>query len=123
MTRRRRDQLVRRRRGDARAPHQIEDEARAGGFVCGLDQVDVDLRDEPVVAGEAEDVVDPVVFAPGHQSLAAEARVGPQQDAHPGPARPDLADDAGHLLDRAGAGVDVRAAQLGGQEMPPAEHV
>src|SRR6185503_8436855 len=47
----------------------------------------------------------------------------PQHDLHPWPARPDLTDDALDLLHRPGAGVDVGAAQLGGQEMPAAEDV
>jgi hypothetical protein len=34
-----------------------------------------------------------------------------------------LGDDARHLRDRLGAGIDVRAAQLGRQQMPPAEDV
>ena len=58
-----------------------------------------------------------------HQRLAGKAAVGAQQDAHPRPARADLGDDPRHLLDRAGRGVDVGAAQLGRQQMPAAEDV
>src|SRR3954447_20545410 len=64
-----------------------------------------------------------VLLAPEHQCLAGKARVGPQHDLHPWPARPDLTDDALDLLHRPGAGVDVGAAQLGGQEMPATEDV
>ena len=78
---------------------------------------------EARVAGEPEHEVDPVRFAPGHQALAREARVGPQQDANPRPARPDLDHDACDLLGRARTRIDVGAAQLGGEEMPAAEDV
>ena len=40
-----------------------------------------------------------------------------------GQRRADLADDARDLLDRAGRGVDVRAPQLGRQQMAAAEDV
>ena len=40
-----------------------------------------------------------------------------------GQRRADLRDDARHLLHRAGRSVDVRAPQLGGQQMAAAEHV
>src|SRR4051794_13628949 len=78
---------------------------------------------KPGVTSQAEDKVDAVLLAPEHQGLAGKARVGPQHDLHPWPARPDLTDDALDLLHRPGAGVDVGAAQLGGQEMPAAEDV
>jgi hypothetical protein len=59
----------------------------------------------------------------GHQRLAGKAAVGAQQHPHAWPACPDLRDDAGHLLHRAGRGVDVRAPQLRRQQVPAAEHV
>ena len=60
----------------------------------------VDLGEQAGVAGEAEEVVDAVVFAPAHQLVAGEAGVRPQQDLDPGPALANLGDDARHLLDR-----------------------
>ena len=39
------------------------------------------------------------------------------------PAGADLPDDPLDLLNAAGGGVDVGAAQLGRQQVPPAEHV
>ena len=81
------------------------------------------ILDQARVAGEAEDEVDPVRLAPGHQRLAGEAAVGAQQDPHPRPAGADLADDARDLLHGAGRGVDVGAAQLGRQQVPAAEDV
>ena len=68
----------------------------------GLGQREIvgDGLDQALVAGEPEDVVDTVGFAPAHQRLAGEAGVGPQQDLDPRPARPDLGDDPRHLLDR-----------------------
>ena len=40
-----------------------------------------------------------------------------------GPALADAGDDPRHLLDAAGAGIDVGRAQFGRQQMPAAEHV
>src|SRR3954453_15387106 len=40
--------------------------ARPSGLLLGLDQLDRDLLDEAIVAGEPEHVVDPVLLAPGH---------------------------------------------------------
>src|SRR4051812_44386712 len=57
------------------APRRL---ARPSGLLLGLDQLDRDLLDEAIVAGEPEHVVDPVLLAPGHQDLAGEARVGPR---------------------------------------------
>src|SRR5215207_9175150 len=53
------------------APRRL---ARPSGLLLGLDQLDRDLLDEAIVAGEPEHVVDPVLLAPGHQGLAGEAR-------------------------------------------------
>ena len=50
--------------------------------------------DQALVAREAEDVIDAVRLAPGHQLVAGKARIGAQQDLHPRPARADLGDDA-----------------------------
>src|SRR5271169_5662080 len=62
-------------------------------------------------------------FAPCHEVFPTEASIGAQKDAHPRPALAYLADDPRHLRDRPRGPVDVRAAQLGRQQMPPAEHV
>ena len=83
----------------------------------------MDALDEARVAREAEQVVDAVVLAPGHQGLPREAAVAAQDDPHLRPAGADLADDARHLLDRASRGVDVGAPELGRQQMPAAEHI
>ena len=97
--------------------------AGARRLFLGLRQFDVDFVDEPRVAGEAEHEVDPVLFAPCHQCFAREPGIGAQQDARPGPARPDLRDDPRDLLLRARAAVDVRRPELGRQQMPAAEHI
>jgi hypothetical protein len=89
----------------------------------GLQEFDGDRGDEARVAREAEHEVDPVLLAPRHQRLAAEAGIGAQKDARPRPARPDLRDDPRDLLDRSGASVDVRGPEPGRQQMPAAEHV
>ena len=72
---------------------------------------------------QAEHEVHPVLFAPGHQRFAGETGVGAQQDAGPGPSRPDLRDDPRDVFDRARAAVDVRRPELGRQQMPAAEHI
>ena len=51
---------------------------------------------EPLVARQAEDVIDPVRLAPGHQRLAGEAGVGAQHDLDRRPAGADLPDDPLH---------------------------
>ena len=56
-------------------------------------------------------------LAPGHQLLAAEARVTTQHDAHLGPLGAQLGHDALDLVERTGRPVDVswpepRAQQL-----------
>lgn len=76
------------------------------------------------MACQAEDVVDAVLLlAPAHQRLAGEAAVRPQQDAHARPALADPGHDARDLLQGAGAGIEVRAAQLGRASMAATEHV
>jgi hypothetical protein len=101
------DELV---RADALAcrPEEVEAPRRLAarlrrGF--GLRQLGRDLGLEALVARQAEHVIDPVLLAPRHQGLTGKARVGPQQDAHARPARPDLGDDARNLLDSPGAAV------------------
>jgi hypothetical protein len=97
--------------------------AGRGGLRLGLKEFDGDLLDEPRIARQAEHDAHPVLFAPRHQRFAGEPGIGAQQDARPGPARPDLTDDPGHLLDRARAAVDVRWPELGRQQMLAAEHI
>jgi len=105
-----------------RAPGEIgEAAARAAlgqalGLGCG--QLRGDRANQAVVAGEAEQVIDGVRFAPRHPPAAGEglgpspqpggraspgqARVGAEDDLHPRPAGPDLGPDAFDLVDRAG---------------------
>jgi hypothetical protein len=71
-----------------------------------------DLIDQPAIARQTEQEVDRVVLAPDHQRLAGKARIGAQQETHRGPALADAGDDLRHLLDAAGAGVDICRAQF-----------
>ena len=48
--------------------------------------------------GQAEDGIDAIGLAPGHQGLAGEPAVGAPDDPHPGPAGADPADDPGDLV-------------------------
>ena len=89
----------------------------------GLGQRALDLGQETRIAGETEDVVDAAGFAPGHQLVAREAGIRPQQDRDPWPARADLSNDPFDLLPGAGRGVDVGTPQLGGQQVTAAEDV
>jgi hypothetical protein len=82
-----------------------------------------DRRGEARILGQAEEEIDAVVLAPMHQLLAGKPGIGAQQDAHPRPAGAEVADDARHLLDRPGAGVDVGTAQFGRHEVSVAEDV
>jgi hypothetical protein len=90
----------------SRAPGEVGEAADRSplGQALGLGEREIagDRRDQALVAGETEDVIDAVGLAPAHQRLAREARIGAQQDRDPRPARPDLGDDARDLLDRPG---------------------
>ena len=57
-----------------------------------------DLSQQAGVAGEAEDAVDPVGLAPGHQLVPGEAGIRPEQDLDARPAHADLGDDARDLF-------------------------
>ena len=51
----------------------------------------------------------------------AKPEFGAQHDAHLRPAGADLGDEARHLFDRPGAGIDVGGPQLGAEQMVAAE--
>jgi hypothetical protein len=110
-----------------RAPREVDEAPRRAtlgqALGCGGGELFGDDADQAVIAGEAEDVVDAVGFAPRHQLVPGEAGVCPQHDLNPRPAGADLADDPFDLGQGPGRGVDVRAPQLGREQMPPAEHV
>src|SRR6266705_393780 len=89
----------------------------------GLGKLGRDLGDQPVILGQAEQIVDVVVFAPCHQVVACEPRIRPQQNAYLGPAPADLRNDPRHLFNRARAGVDIGPAQLGAKKVPPAKNI
>ena len=103
-------------------------EATCGTALCqallfGHGQAVGDRVDQALVAGEPEQVVDAFGFAPPHELVAGKAGIGPQQNLDPGPARSDLADDPLDFGQGAGRCVDIRAAKLGRQQVPAAEHV
>ena len=66
---------------------------------AGLVHLGADDLPQPLVARQAEEVIDLVLvgFAPGHQFLAAEAGVGAQHDLHLRPALAQLGHDAARL--------------------------
>jgi hypothetical protein len=57
------------------------------------------------------------LLAPAHQLLAAEARVGTQEDRNVRPTLPDLRHDALDFLARPGGRIKVRSTQLRAQQM------
>ena len=77
-----------------------------------FDEFGFDRIDQPAIARQAEQEVHRIVLAPGHQRLAGKARIGAQKETHRGPALADAGDDPRHLLDAAGAGVDICRAQF-----------
>ena len=89
----------------------------------GGEEFRLDPADEPVVAGDADDVVHAVVLAPGHDLLADVGGVGPHQDPEPRPPAAELADDAGELVERARGGVGVAGPEHGAQRVRAAEDV
>ena len=91
--------------------------AGADAFDRRADQLGNDRLLQPIVAGQAEHVVHAVCLTPCHQWFAGEAGIAAQQNACPWPAAADLRHDAGELLHRAGCAIDVRAAQLGRQQV------
>ena len=117
ITRRRRDQL-------SLVDQSKSRNTRAGwpAFACERSRAG-DAPLPPRVARQTEHVIDLVGLAPGHQGLAREAGIGAQHDLHLRPAVLDLSRDAIHLLDCPGASVDVGTPELGGDEMPAAEHI
>ena len=89
------------------------------GLTAGLEAAGL----EPIVLGQAQHEVDLVGLAPGHDLLAAEARVAADDDLHLGPALAHLRHDRGELLDAARAGVDVGGAQARTQQRLAPEDV
>jgi hypothetical protein len=81
-----------------RAPGEVAEAARRlaryGALSGRFGKLGLDFLDQPLVARQAEQVIHPVRFAPGHQRLTGEAGTRSQQNAHPRPALADLGDDA-----------------------------
>jgi hypothetical protein len=73
--------------------------------------------------GQSEEKVHIVRFAPGHHLLPRKAAVGAHENANFRPALADMGDDARHLLYGTVRRVNACHAQLGGQQVPSAEHV
>ena len=92
-------------------------------FVLGPGHGDGKRLDQPAVAGEAEDAIDPVRLAPRHQRLAGETAVSAKHDPDPRPTRADPRNDPPDFLDGAGRGVDVGAPELRREQVATAEDV
>jgi hypothetical protein len=98
----------------------LEDAGRlpgAGELLPGLRQFRSQLLQQAAVPGQAEQVIDAVVLAPGHQVLAGKAAVAANHDGHLLPDGTDAGNDAGQVLQGAGAGVDGGGPQQGQQGM------
>ena len=92
-------------------------------FVLGPSHGDGERLEQPAVAGEAEDVIDPVRLAPRHQRLAGETAVSAKHDPDPRPTRADPCNDPPDFLDDAGRGVDAGAPELRREQVATAEDV
>ena len=95
----------------------------ADGFGLGVGQFPADLPDQPRVLRHADDVVHPVVLAPGQQFLAGIGGIGPEQDLQPGPLLAKPGDDAAERFDRAGGGIGVAGPEQGEERAAPAGDV
>ena len=82
-----------------------------------------DPAPQPLVACEAEHVLDAVLLAPGHQLFPAETGIGPQNDLHRRPALADLFDNPLHLRFTARRGILIGGAQTRTQQVLAAEGV
>jgi Recombinase len=96
---------------------------RGRALGLGSGEIGGDRAHQALVARQTEDVVDTGRLAPRHQLVPGKARIGAQQDLDPRPPGTDLADDAGYFIRGAGGRIDVRPPELGGEQMPAAEHV
>ncbi len=85
---------------------------------CGLD-----LADEAGVAGKAEDIIDPVAIAPGHQRLAGEAAVGPRAGMRVLGQRLRIRATMRATSSTAPAEAPMLARLSDGQKMPAAKNV
>src|SRR5689334_2517299 len=108
-------------------PHEVLEATRRLASPDALhrrhQQLGLDRLLQTLVTCQAEQVVHPVRVAPSHQRLAGKAGIAAQQDAYPWPTLADLRHNACNLVNRAGRGINVRTAQLGGEQMTTAEHV
>ena len=121
--------ITRRSQSQRSSVRHVKSRNRRAGFpvavLSGLGgrEFGPDPGDQARVAGEAEDVINPVGFVPDHQGIAAEAGIRAEQNPHARPATADLTDDPCDLLDGTCGCVDVRSPQLGRQQVPAAEDV
>ena len=78
---------------------------------------------QPGVLGQPEEVANTVALAPAHQPPAAEARIGPHHDAHPGPGPTQAGQQK--LQDRPGVlpRVDIGRPQIGDWQVIASEHI
>jgi len=84
-------------------------------FVADLLEFLGDVGDKPVVSGHAHHIVQMVVLAPGHDVVAAEARVPTDDDLGVGPPLADLIHDAVEFVHREERGVLARRIESAGQ--------
>src|SRR5262249_45516124 len=82
-----------------------------------------DQLEQPWVLGQPQEVIDAVGFTPGHDRIAAESAVAAEDDRDLGPGSADPRTEPLNLLQGSGAGIDVRGAEPGTQQMIAAENV
>ena len=74
-------------------------------FGLGVGQLPADRLDEPRVPGQADDVVNAVVLAPGQDLLAGIGGIGPKQNLQSRPPLPEPFDDAAQRPGHASGGI------------------
>ncbi len=83
------------------------------GFGLRVGQLPADPLDEPGVAGQADDVVHPVVLAPGQQLLAGIGGIDTKEDLESGPLPAEPGDDAAERSGDPSGGVGVARPEQG----------
>ena len=82
-----------------------------------------DSPSQTLVSGQSEHVVHVLLLTPGHDLLATEAGVRPDDDVDIRPRLPDPRHDARKFLDGSSSSIDVGRTESGAQQVLAAEDV
>ena len=81
------------------------------------------LRLRAFVPGQTQQIIHLVGLAPAHRRIARETRIGPQQNPHIRPARPQPGHNPRRLFHSPGRAVDIRRPQFRRRKMTTAENI